>query len=62
MSQVITKKTNKRSDGTVEKMVNARAMHRLEQAVSRTVMLGTIPKLDDFLDELVSKRGHQQQR
>lgn len=54
VGQVITKKTTQRSDANIEKMVNVRAMHKLEKTVDRKVLLGNIPKLDDFLDQLVN--------
>lgn len=55
VSQVITKRTTQRKDTNIECMVNVRAMHKLEQAIHSKVLLGNIPKLDDFLDELVNE-------
>lgn len=84
MSNVVTKKTKRLKDDNIEKIVNTRAVYRLEQTVSRKVpssnppihphpppttpphitththatpntnqvMLGNIPKIDDFLDEV----------
>lgn len=54
VSQVISKRTTQRSDANIERMVNVRAMHKLEKNVNMHVMLGNIPKLDDFLDALVN--------
>ncbi|KAL1526984.1 hypothetical protein AB1Y20_015673 [Prymnesium parvum] len=36
-------------------MVNIRAMHKLEEHVKGKVLLGKLPVIDDFLDELVNK-------
>lgn len=54
VGNVINKKTQRLKDGNIEKIVNTRAMHRLEQTVDGKVLLGNIPKLDDFLDDLVN--------
>lgn len=54
VSNVVTKRTQRLKDDNIEKIVNTRAMTRLEAALSRKVMLGNIPKLDDFLDTLVN--------
>lgn len=55
VSQVITKKTNRLADSTIEKIVNTRAMYRMEKSLHRAVLLGGIPKLDDVLDEMVNE-------
>lgn len=54
VSQVIAKRTTQRKDVNIESMVNIRAMHKLEMAISGKVHQANIPKLDDFLDELVN--------
>lgn len=53
MTQVVTKKTNRLLDEKIDKIVNIRAMHRLNKSINRKVLLGNLPKMDDFLDELV---------
>lgn len=55
VSHVISKKSNRLSDKSIEAKVNVRAMHRLEESVDRKVLLGNIPRLDDFLDALVNE-------
>lgn len=55
VSQVISKRTTQRTDKNIERMVNVRAMYRLEQTVvEKVVLLGNIPKLDDILDEFIN--------
>lgn len=54
VGNVINKKTQRLGDAKIDAMVNIRAMHKLEQAVSKKVLLGHIPKIDDFLDQLVN--------
>lgn len=55
VGNVVTKKTQRFTDAKIEKQVNVRAMKRLENAISGKVLLGNIPKIDDFLDTLVNK-------
>ena len=55
VSQVISKKTSRRSEAVVDRMVNIRAMNKLEQSVERKLILGHMPKLDDFLNDLVQE-------
>lgn len=55
VSQVISKRTTQRTDLNIERMVNIRAMYKLSQSVDTKVLLGNIPKLDDFLDTLVNE-------
>lgn len=55
VSNVVTKKTQRLRDDTIEKIVNTRAMTRLEATLTRKVLLGNIPRLDDFLDMLVNE-------
>jgi len=54
VSQVASKRTTQRSDANIERMVNIRAMYKLEQGLKSKVLLGNIPKLDDFLDLMVN--------
>ena len=56
MGHVISKRTCALKDETIEKKVNARAMHKLDLAVDSRVLLGNIPKLDDVLDEFVNEK------
>ena len=53
-AQVISTKTSRRCEAVVDRLVNVRAMHKLEQKVDRKILLGHLPKLDDFLEELVN--------
>ena len=55
VGHVISKRTCALKDETIEKKVNARAMHKLDLAVDSKVLLGNIPKLDDVLDEFVNE-------
>lgn len=56
VSNVVTKKTQRLKDTTIDKIVNTRVMTlRLEASLKNKVMLGNIPKVDDFLDTLVNE-------
>lgn len=55
VAHVIHKRTSTLSDSTIDKKVNVRAMHTLEKQLFRKVLIGNIPKLDDFLDTLVNE-------
>ncbi|KAL1510798.1 hypothetical protein AB1Y20_007083 [Prymnesium parvum] len=59
VGQVTTKKTNRLTNDRIESIVNVRAMHRLEKSIATNkLLLGNLPKLDDFLDELVNTAIH----
>ena len=53
-AQVISTKTSRRGEAVVDRLVNVRAMHKLELKVDRKIQLGHLPKLDDYLEELVN--------
>lgn len=55
VSQVITKKVQRLKDETIEKVINVRAMKKLERQSAWRVLQGNIPKIDDFLDSLVQE-------
>ena len=55
VGHIINKKTSRLGDSKINKIINVRAMHRLEKNVKQVVLLGNIPKLEDFLDELVNE-------
>lgn len=55
VSGVVTKKTQRLKDDTIEKIINTRAMNKLEASCTRKVLLGNIPKIDDFLDSFVQE-------
>lgn len=52
---MVTKKTQRLKDDTIEKIVNVRAMHKLEKAVKAKVPRKNLPKLDDVLNEFVNE-------
>lgn len=53
MGNVVTKKTQRLGDIKLEKMINTRAMIKLNDSVKEKVLLGNIPKLDDVLEEFI---------
>lgn len=55
VGNVITKKTQRLRDDKLERMVNTRAMVKLNDTINRKVLLGNIPKLDDILEEFIQE-------
>lgn len=54
VSHVVNKRRQRLADSTIDKIVNVRAMSRLEACLTGCVKPGNVPKLDDVLDELVN--------
>lgn len=55
VGHVVTKQTTRFTDNKIDKIVNVRAMYKMGKAVNNKVLLGNLPKLDDFLDILVDE-------
>lgn len=55
VSLVVTKKTNRLGDAKVDKLINVRAMNKLENMACGKVLMKGVPKIDDFLDALVNE-------
>lgn len=52
---MITKKTQRLGDATIQKIVNVRAMYKLSKAVDGKVYGVKLPSIDDMLDEFVNE-------
>lgn len=55
VGSVVSKKTQRFTDAKIDKQVNVRAMNRLEKSISGKILLGNVPKIDDYLDQMVNE-------
>lgn len=55
VGHVVNKRSQRLTDDKIDKKVNVRAMNKLNKNINGKVLLGGIPKLDDYLDSLVQE-------